>query len=391
MHNLQQQINTITYHKGDTEDDYIFLSVQYLPTSYNKIAILNPNNPSGYYQLSDQNGITRITYCSNGTNYSNACDNNKDSPNSIDSCAELLATNPSTPSGYYRLSSSNEMVYCHNTEDYPDPENPPDSCSEISTLNSSTPSGYYQVRVSNESITTVYCHDVMDYPDPNNLPESCLDVFTTLGSSSPSGYYQLNKTDSSTTTVVYCYNIWDYPHPGQPPDNCSQLEPGKLPGYYQLQNSTGQAVEVYCDTRRSCCGNIGKWMRVANLNMQDPTHQCPEGFELLTEPRRCSQSTSNGWGAQCKSIIFPTHGIQYQRVCGRIIGYQKGTPDAFGVYTQAHSINDVYVHGVSITHGAPPNTQHIWTFAAAHDEEHSRFTCPCSKNDNRTGRPPTQN
>ena len=78
----------------------------------------------------------------------------------------------------------------------------------------------------------------------------------------------------------------------------------------------------------------------------------------------------------CPCTVFPVHGIEYSRVCGRIIGYQIGTPDAF--YHQSVGIDSYYVCGISLTHGQP--RQHIWTFANALAEEtiYVREICPCS-------------
>ena len=72
------------------------------------------------------------------------------------------------------------------------------------------------------------------------------------------------------------------------------------------------------------------------------------------------------------STTFPVHGIEYSQVCGRIIGYQYGSPDAF--YNQV-TLDDDYVDGISLTHGQLPR-QHIWTFAAAWHVN----GCPCSHN-----------
>ena len=73
----------------------------------------------------------------------------------------------------------------------------------------------------------------------------------------------------------------------------------------------------------------------------------------------------------CSSVIFPTGGF-YSEVCGRVYGYQKGSPDAFS--GAAVSINQPYIDGVSITHGHP--RRHIWTLAATT----SLDFCPCSSN-----------
>ena len=94
--------------------------------------------------------------------------------------------------------------------------------------------------------------------------------------------------------------------------------------------------------------------------------------------------------AGCSQITYPTYGAQYQRVCGRITGYQQGTTDAFNnYYLHNSSITSAYVDGVSITHGSLKH--HIWTFAAANDELRAdQWRCPCSRCDrNFTGRVPS--
>jgi hypothetical protein len=46
-------------------------------------------------------------------------------------------------------------------------------------------------------------------------------------------------------------------------------------GYYWVRTSNGSAVRVYCDMTRSCGGVTGGWMRVAELDMTNSSHQCP--------------------------------------------------------------------------------------------------------------------
>ena len=60
--------------------------------------------------------------------------------------------------------------------------------------------------------------------------------------------------------------------------------------------------------------------------------------------------------------VFCSIGNPYNKVCGRIIGYQVASPDAFRRHIFGSAINQAYVDGVSITHGTPRN--HIWTYAA---------------------------
>ena len=133
---------------------------------------------------------------------------------------------------------------------------------------------------------------------------------------------------------------------------------------------------------RTCCNSIGGWTRVANLDMTDPSQQCPDGFRLVTRTtaplRTCGRPGSID-GA-CLSATFLVFGIEYSRVCGRVIGYQFSSTDAFNSFRndQTLTIDDAYVDGISLTYGQLPR-QHIWTFAAAIDEtQASRYSCPCT-------------
>ena len=76
----------------------------------------------------------------------------------------------------------------------------------------------------------------------------------------------------------------------------------------------------------------------------------------------------------------PCSGQSYSRVCGRIIAYQFGGPDASII--GSHNLEGYYVEGVSLTHGAAGSRQHIWTFTAARYEgTSSSATCPCTSAD----------
>ena len=122
------------------------------------------------------------------------------------------------------------------------------------------------------------------------------------------------------------------------------------------------------------CGG-SSWRRVAYLNMSDPSQQCPSVWQEITTPHRvCGRrSTTSG---SCEGLTYTTGSEQYDQVCGRIIGYQIGTVDAFLLGPNV-AIDTYYVDGVSVTHGSP--RQHIWTFAAGLDERtvHADATCPC--------------
>ena len=118
-------------------------------------------------------------------------------------------------------------------------------------------------------------------------------------------------------------------------------------------------------------------MRVANLDMTDSNQHCPS--ELITETSG-TKKFCRASGVGCSSVIFPVNGVSYNKVCGKVIGYQYYSPDAFTSYFSNRNldIDDGYVDGISITHGISPRS-HIWTFANAVDEVHTHvIVCPCT-------------
>ena len=176
-------------------------------------------------------------------------------------------------------------------------------------------------------------------------------------------------------------------------------------GNFWITSSNGTAVQVYCDMQ--CCNDttvdptnmpipapteistlvslpqchcMAQGTRIANLDMTDPNQQCPPAWTLITTPvRTCGRTSSTG----CDSVIFPTNGITYRRVCGQIKAYQVGRTNSFidsfisdsDDFNSGQIINSDYVDGVSITQGSP--RQHVWTFAAAQYEYDTGLTCFC--------------
>ena len=173
-------------------------------------------------------------------------------------------------------------------------------------------------------------------------------------------------------------------HPATSCMEILQLAPQSPSGLYWIRASEHEVKQMYCDMERSCKGVGGGWMRVASINMTDTSHQCPSGLRTLSRSspphRLCAMNIDN---AGCSSAVFPVEGVEYSRVCGKIIGYQQKTPDAFGPYNGGQtSINSNYVDGISLTHGHP--RKHIWTFAAALHEFNSFWwdVCTCTNTRN---------
>ena len=142
-------------------------------------------------------------------------------------------------------------------------------------------------------------------------------------------------------------------------------------------DSLFESVVLPTLNRPCICGGSG-WRRAAYLNMSDPIQTCPPAWELITTPRRSCARPSNAGFQSCYSAMFPTQGIQFSQVCGRIIGYQFGQPEGFYGNRRDTLIDGRYADGVSLTYGSP--RQHIWTFVNELDESPRLYStkCPCS-------------
>ena len=116
------------------------------------------------------------------------------------------------------------------------------------------------------------------------------------------------------------------------------------------------------------------WTRVAFLNMSDPNQDCPAGLELYSTPvRACGRGLTGPIG--CFSLIYSTLGQTYNRVCGRVLGYQNEVTLAFSnVIHSSDTIEERYLDGVSLTHGAVGSRQHIWSFASAQGQHERGVT-----------------
>ncbi len=167
--------------------------------------------------------------------------------------------------------------------------------------------------------------------------------------------------------------------------SCSDISQDRPSGEYWISPDASSRLRVYCDMNRtSCsCNTTRGWMRVANLDMTDPNQNCPEGWRLVTRTEP-PFNTCGTHGSGCVSTTYSTYGVEYSKVCGRIIAYQSRTPDGFTPYYQNRflSIDDGYVDGASLTHGQSPR-QHIWTFTNAihEDSSFSEAACPCTRPD----------
>ena len=134
------------------------------------------------------------------------------------------------------------------------------------------------------------------------------------------------------------------------------------------------------------CDGKGGWMRVGYLNMSEPGATCPPELTLHQYNNinhgLCSRLVSSSGSSA--SVFSSPYGIIYNKVCGRVIGYQYGSPDGFlpdlggGVIVNNPNIDNIYVDGVSITYGSNPR-KHVWTLGVGvYDYSACAHCCPCN-------------
>ena len=155
------------------------------------------------------------------------------------------------------------------------------------------------------------------------------------------------------------------------PTSCQKLKeqrPNSPNGYYILEGTNG-TYSAYCNMGTLCGSPGGGWTRLAYLNMSDAAQSCPSAFRLYQSGsvRACGRPVTNS--ASCVSVTFPSNDISYSQICGRVVGYQYGGPDAA---RSSENLNSYYVDGVSITRGSP--RKHVWTLMADNGHHH----CPCN-------------
>jgi hypothetical protein len=170
--------------------------------------------------------------------------------------------------------------------------------------------------------------------------------------------------------------------PGGSPSMCPSDE-ARQAGLQSIKNDVKMLLNnsLQGPTINDYCGP-GQWHRVAYIDMTDPQQNCP------VEWREYEAGTIRACGrvATCSRKTFSTN-RQYSKVCGRIIGYQLSSTDAF---QSGHgSIDGAYVDGVSVTYGNPRN--HVWTFAGGWSEiihpNSNIYNCPCSDSPSTTPPP----
>ena len=203
----------------------------------------------------------------------------------------------------------------------------------------------------------------------------------------------LSSTSTSSNGTLMCNNMekilidlsskMQYPGdlPANPASSCQQvhdIRSDAKSGYYWIQDGCCP-VKVYCVMNNTECGG-GVWTEIANVNMSIPSNVCPLGLETVSTPKSCRKRKDSG----CSSATFKNYNLQYKSVCGKIIGYQVNSPDAFYPYEfdighpSSITPDDAYADGVLLSYNHYPR-EHIWTFTAqpSRHKKNDIIGCPC--------------
>ena len=84
-----------------------------------------------------------------------------------------------------------------------------------------------------------------------------------------------------------------------------------------------------------------------------------------------------------KLVVFTSNKVEYNFICGKLIGYQQGSHGGFySDFFPSRSIDGPYLDGVSITVGTP--RKHVWSYATGYSKISPHVTtnlvnCPCAK------------
>ena len=177
-----------------------------------------------------------------------------------------------------------------------------------------------------------------------------------------------NEQESSRTDLVVI--------PGNGVNKCPSDEDRQAAR--QLLHSIAERVLRNYGINPNC--GPGLWRQVFYLNVSNEGQSCPGDWnEETLSTRGCG-----GADVSCQSAFSDEINTAYNKVCGRVIGVGSGSPDAlFRFIPKQTTIEDNYLDGVSVTHGAPGSRTHVWSFGAGHpmSPPFSSARCPCDNSD----------
>jgi len=158
-------------------------------------------------------------------------------------------------------------------------------------------------------------------------------------------------------------------------------ETGDKSGYYRINDTQWtycNMTEIAAGFIPSCAGVGGRWRRIVNIDIS-AGDDCPSGWRKDTYSGVSFCRVVSDDFFVCSSANFSTNGTNYQRVCGRARGYQKGHPIGFYSYHyDGQTIDGSYADGLLITYDSP--RQHIWTYTIGVFDNYTNnlVNCPCA-------------
>ena len=212
--------------------------------------------------------------------------------------------------------------------------------------------------------------------------------------SAPSDGPFTTPTGAPTGNIPYqCDNSSSRYCPGLSPRNpatscrsiflCNRFLPSGyywIKRYHSFEVSPHFPVRAYCYMEEDKCGVAGV-MRVGYLDVTNTTTKCPEPLTLYDASGKKLCGPTNTDKAKCDPVVFPTHHIPYNFVCGKAVGYAYYSTYAFyySTTTGFDTIDDPYLSGLSITNRMYKKRQHIWSYVAGYrDTGASSANCPCA-------------
>uniref|UniRef100_A0A1X7VFF1 Apextrin C-terminal domain-containing protein n=1 Tax=Amphimedon queenslandica TaxID=400682 RepID=A0A1X7VFF1_AMPQE len=136
--------------------------------------------------------------------------------------------------------------------------------------------------------------------------------------------------------------------------------PNSKSGIYTLLVN-GRLVRKYC-VMETLCGSDAGWTRLVHFDAQIEK-TCPNELKLVVTKQRIHCARKPSVRRSCASVPVPSDGIKYNKICGRVSGYQFYSTDG-------------YRDGIAVTRG--PLQALVWSFISGFSENHNH--CPCSLN-----------
>ena len=111
--------------------------------------------------------------------------------------------------------------------------------------------------------------------------------------------------------------------------------------------------------------------------MSNGSQQCPSAWRdyNISGVRACGRIYSTQ--GSCSAIAYGAESIVYSKVCGQVVSYQVGSPDAFTTLLLNVSNTVIDMDGVKITQ-LGIQCHHIWNFVGGFSENSPHSSCPCS-------------